>query len=199
MKSWSLFLKPSPYFADSFAFFFKRFLSEDSLFRWFVKKAGNESAAFRYPFKLFEIGNLFIWLPENADEILASIPFLKSLAKLKSHGVLLLANTQHENLLTSSRISQEIAYYTTKGLRYGEEEFQKIQSMLLARKMAMCICLEQNPRFQQLYLAKVCGAAYRFGFNCEKFYPLLNLSLSSLEDSEKKASFLTELFKKASA
>ena len=190
-------MKPSPYFADTFAFFFKRFLSKESLLRWFCKKAGDESKTFQYPIPFANIQGIFVILPEAKDALLAYLPFLKNLEKFKNHGTLLLAHRDHQKLLQEHRIAQEIFYYTTNGCRYGESEFQKLQTILPPKKISISICLEPEPRFQMLFLAKMCGAAYRFGFDCEKFYPLLNLSLSAGDEHPKRSEFLMDLFNRA--
>ncbi len=187
-------MKPSPYFADTVRYFFKRFRSRDSLLRWFVKRAGDSSEAFEYPIDLARLNGLLVILPELSDDVLGYASFLKTLETRKIPGTLLLSNVRHESFLQTLGIRTETIYYTGIGCRYGESEFGKIQERLCRSPFTICVYLEPKPLFQMLYLAKVCGATYRFGFDAEKFFPLLNLSLLAEDNPEKRSEFLVRLF-----
>lgn len=187
-------MKPSPYFADTIRYFFKRFRSRESLLRWFVKRAGNSSEAFEYPIDFTKINGLLVILPELPGDILAYADFLKFLDARKIPGTLFLANAWHEEFLRTLGIQTETLYYTGIGCRYGEPEFKKIQEKLCRSRFTVSVYLEPKPLFQMLYLAKVCGATYRFGFDSERFFPLLNLSLLAGDDAEKRSEFLAGLF-----
>lgn len=187
-------MKPSPYFADTFRYFFKRFRSRESLLRWFAKRAGNSSEAFEYPIDLARLNGLLVILPEISDDVQAYASFFESLDARKIPGTLLLSNARHESFLQTLGIRTETLYYTGVGCRYGEAEFEKIQERLCRSPFTASVYLEPKSLFQMLYLAKVCGATYRFGFDSEKFFPLLNLSLLAGDDPEKRSEFLVKLF-----
>ena len=117
-------MKPSLYFKDCFRYSLKKFASKESLLRWFIKQAGETSEVFEYPMKLSANQTVLMILPESSEDVSHYIPFLQKLAHIKKSGVLLMANTLHENLLQTNRIQQEVLYYTTLGCRYGEDELQ---------------------------------------------------------------------------
>lgn len=187
-------MKPSPYFADTIRYFFQRFRSRESLLRWFVKRAGNSSEPFKYPIDFAKINGLLVILPELPDNVLAYADFFKFLDTRKIPGTLLLANTRHKEFLQTLGVQTATLYHSGIGCRYGEPEFQKIQEKLCKAHFTASIYLEPKPLFQMLYLAKVCGATYRFGFDSEQFFPLLNLSLLAGDNAEKRSEFLTGLF-----
>lgn len=186
-------MKPSPYFADTFRYFFFRFRSKESVAKWFVKRAGTESEAFEYPFRFDRKGELFVILPELHENLLPYIDFLKAVEKL-SFKLVILANSRHREFLEKLGLKAEKFFATGVEMRYGEPSFHEIESKLRTKKFAASLYLEPKPIFQLLYLAKVSGAPYRFGFDSEKFYPLLNLSLVAKGDPKRQAELLTELF-----
>lgn len=147
--------------------------------------------------KLSEKQTVLILLPENTELVNAYLPFLQKLCRIKKHGVLLFANSNLENLLQTNQVKQEVLYYTTLGCRYGEQEFQKLEEVLKARQITATFDLQDQTLFQMLYLCKTCGAAYRFGFDCESLYPLLNLSLVSGGEVSKRIEVLTAIFEGA--
>ena len=136
-------------------------------------------------------------LPEDTESVNAYLPFLQKLYRIQKHGVLLLVNSKLENLLQTNQIKQEVLYYSTLGCRYGEQEFQKIEEVLKARQITATFDLQDQTLFQMLYLCKTCGATYRFGFDCESLYPLLNLSLVSGGEVSKRIEALTAIFEGA--
>lgn len=186
-------MKPSPYFADTFRYFFKRFRSRESLLRWFAKRAGNSSGPFEYPIDFSKIRGLLVILPELPEDALAYAKFLKAVDAKKIQGSLFLSNVRHTEFLRTLGIHADTLFHTGIGCRYGEPEFQKIRDELVRRGFTACFYLEPKPLLQMLYLAKACGATYRFGFDAESFYPLLNLSLHAGSDPEKRAEFLAGL------
>lgn len=194
VQPWSSRLKPSPYFADSFRYFFKRFRSREFLLRWFIKKAGPVTEPFEYPIKVSNLNGILIILPERSDDLLSYAELLRSLESQKIKGLSILSNKRHEKLLETLKIQSEVLYYTALGCRYGEPEFRKLEQAVCERHPSLCLYLEPKPIFQLLYLAKVSGAAYRLGFDSEKYYPLLNLSLVAGEDSLQQAKSLAKIF-----
>ncbi len=147
--------------------------------------------------KLSEQEAVLIILPESSEGVALYLPFLHKLAHVKKHGVLLLANKLHENLLQTNLVKQEVLYYTTLGCRFGEAEFQKLEEILRARKLTASFYLQRQTLFQMLYLCKSCGIPYRFGIDCENFYPLLNLSLLPGDDFPKQIEALETIFQEA--
>ena len=171
-------MKPSPYFVDQFRFFFKRFSSRDSLFSWFLKKAGEGSTAFDFPDALKNSPKTIVFLPRDME---SSAAFLHKMPQAWFENVLFVA---HESLhaLISAKRSHAI-YYSDTECRYGERVFDEIFQKIHEFAPTVCIYLGQEflPR---LYLAKTSGAACRIGFNCESLYPFLNLSLHPEQSSE---------------
>ena len=147
--------------------------------------------------KLSENQTVLMILPEQSEAVLRYIPFLQNLARIKKHGVLLLANAQLENFLQTNRIPQEVLYYTTLGCRFGEDEFQKIREVLVTRHITASFYLQRTVLYQMLYLCKSSGIPYRFGFDCENLYPLLNLSLIPTNDAQTEIDALTAIFQEA--
>lgn len=190
-------MKPSLYFKDCLRYSLKKFASKESLLRWFIKQAGDFSVAFEYPMKLSEKQTVLFLLPEDTESVNAYLPFLQKLYRIQKHGVLLLVNSKLENLLQTNQIKQEVLYYSTLGCRYGEQEFHKIEEVLKARQITATFDLQDQTLFQMLYLCKTCGATYRFGFDCENLYPLLNLSLVSEGEVSKRIEALTAIFEGA--
>ena len=72
-------MKPSPFFADTFRFFFKRFSNQESLTRWFLKKAGTESSLFSYPTSYKHFKKTLIFLPDNKESTILFLENFKSL------------------------------------------------------------------------------------------------------------------------
>ncbi|MBP5247574.1 MAG: hypothetical protein J6Z31_06915 [Fibrobacter sp.] len=190
-------MKPSLYFKDCFRYSLKKFASKESLLQWFKKQAGETSETFEYPLKLSDNQNVLIILPDTAEEVALYFPFLQKISKIKKHGVLLLANSLFENLIQTNQVKQEVLYYTTLGCRFGEDEFQKLKEVIQARQIKASFYLQRQTLFQMLYLCKSCGIPYRFGFDCENFYPLLNLSLIPGEDFQKQIEALEAIFEGA--
>lgn len=164
------------------------------MLRWFIKKAGPVTEPFEYPIKVSNLNGILIILPERSDDLLSYAELLRSLESQKIKGLSILSNKRHEKLLETLKIQSEVLYYTALGCRYGEPEFRKLEQAVCERHPSLCLYLEPKPIFQLLYLAKVSGAAYRLGFDSEKYYPLLNLSLVAGEDSLQQAKSLAKIF-----
>ena len=171
-------MKPSIYFADQFRFFFKRFSSSESLFKWFLKKAGEDTSAFNFPDSLKNNPTTIVFLPremENAANFLHKMPSAW------------FANVQcvaHESLhaLISAKRAHAI-YFSDTECRYGERVFEELEQKIQNYGATVCIYLGQ-PFLPRLYLAKKSGASCRIGFKCESMYPFLNLSLTPDQSSE---------------
>lgn len=171
-------MKPSPYFTDRFRYFFKRFSSKESLFRWFLKQAGEDSGTFDFPQALRNNPKTVVFLPRDMERAAA---FMHAMPDNFFKNVLLCA---HESLqaIVSAKRAQAI-YFSDLECRYGEPAFDELQLKIKEYAPQVCIYLG-DAFFPRLFLAKTCGAGLRIGFNCEAEYPFLNVSLHPDKSSE---------------
>ncbi len=158
-------MKPSPYFADRFRFFFKRFRSEASLAGWFWKKAGNAETAFTYSFSLSSAKSHLIFLPESPETLKTFEPFLQKL-------------TSKNNIFVPAR---------SLFFRYGEPRFLELEKEISNQKTDYCLYLNEEPFLPFLYLAKKSGAPYRIGFRKTAGFPFCNISLMAETSAEQLA------------
>lgn len=165
-------MKPSPYFADSFRFFLKRFSSPEALFGWFARRAGNPNQAFSFPDVLKDNPRTLIFLPKDIKVVSS---FLKA---LPPQFVQIAKFCVHVSLQSSiSSFRTHAFYYSDPECRYGEGAFEKLEAQIKEFAPQVCIYMEE-PFLPRLYLAQASGAACRIGFNCESSYPFLNMSLN---------------------
>lgn len=171
-------MKPSPYFTDHFRYFFKRFSSQESLFSWFVKRAGNTTEAFSFPDVLKGMPRTLVFLPRD---IVWVSGFLKSLPQ---QFIQISKFCVHDTLQsTVSSFKGKAFYYSDSECRYGEGAFVSLEKKIKEFAPQVCIYLDE-PFLPRLYLAQVSGAVCRIGFHSESFYPFLNLSLHPEKSSE---------------
>lgn len=173
-------MKPSPYFADRFRYFFKRFAKEQSLFKWFLKKAGSDSGAFSFPDALKGHPKTLVFLPRDGAH---AKEFLRAMPAKWFQNVLFFAH-ESQNALVSYYKGHAL-YYSDTECRFGEPVFQNLEQKILEFAPQVCIYLGEVflPR---LYLCKKSGAPCRIGFSVEALYPYLNLSLQRSSSSESK-------------
>ena len=171
-------MKPSPYFADRFKFFFKRFASPASLRRWFLKQAGEESGSFSFPDILKNHPKTLVFLPRKFEDAVA---FLSPMPKEWFNNVQFCAHESLQALISAKR--SHAFYFSDMECRFGEPVFEGLQAKIEAYQPEVCIYLDE-PFLPRLYLAKVSGAPCRIGFNSESLYPFLNLSLHPDQSSE---------------
>ena len=164
-------MKPSPYFTNRLKYFFKRFASQQSLSRWFLQQAGEESGAFNFPAVLKENPKTLVFLARDME---TSSSFMHAMPQAWFQNVLLIAHESLHALISAKRA--KAIYYSDLECRYGEPVFQEIEDKITEFNPTVCIYLGK-PFLPRLYLAKKCGAGCRIGFNCEGLYPFLNLSL----------------------
>ena len=171
-------MKPSPYFTDRFKYFFKRFSKEESLFKWFAEKAGDDSAPFNFPEALKGNPKTLVILPREMEHVAT---FTHAMPDAFFKNALLLA---HESMhaLVSAKRAQAI-YYSDLECRYGEQVFEEMEQKIKDYAPQVVIYLG-NSFLPRLYLAKVSGAPCRIGFCSENKYPFLNLSLHPDKSSE---------------
>lgn len=171
-------MKPSLYFTDRFRYFFKRFSSKDSLFRWFLKKAGDDTLPFDFPNALKGNPKTLVILPRDVDH---ATQFIHGMPDAFFKNALLLAHESLHAVVSAKRATA--IYYSDLECRYGEIVFNEIEEKIKSFNATVCIYLGELflPR---LYLAKTSGAPCRIGFVSENCYPFLNLSLHPDTSSE---------------
>lgn len=189
-------MKPSPYFADSFAFFFKRFLSANGLRKFFLKYAGDSSEPFEYPSALSSCRGHLIVMPETTDDAFPYIPLIREIIARDDGATCLLAGDALRDLVFSAGFSAYTpCFYTVSGCRYGTPEYEKIVKVVTSRAYSVCLYLERKTLYQRLALAKLSSAPYRIGFHCEDLFPFLNVSLGTeAEDAHIRAQILQERY-----
>ena len=96
-------MKPSPYFADRFKFFFKRFASAQSLRRWFLKQAGEESGSFSFPDILKDHPKTLVFLPRKFEDAVA---FLSPMPKEWFNNVQFCAHESLQALISAKRLDE---------------------------------------------------------------------------------------------
>ncbi|MCF0216427.1 MAG: hypothetical protein HUK21_08140 [Fibrobacteraceae bacterium] len=172
------FLKPSPYFADTFRFFLKRFSSQQSLFNWFIKQAGDFTAPFEFPEILKDHPKTLVFLPREMERCTA---FLHAMPDAWFKNVHFFAHESLHALISAKR--SHAFYYSDRECRFGEAVFNELQDKIQTYTPEVCIYLGDKflPR---LFLAKTSGAACRIGFDVSDVYPFLNISLQKNESSE---------------
>ena len=172
-------MKPSPYFASRFRYFFKRFYSPEKLYRWFLKEAGEDSGEFNFPAALQGNPKTVVFLDRDVGK---STAFLREMPDSFFKNALLCA---HESLqVTVSAKHAKAIYYTDHECRYGEAAFDELLYKIKDFKPEVCIYLGEL-FWPTLYLAKVCGAGCRVGFTSDEHtYPFLNICLHPNKMSE---------------
>lgn len=165
-------MKPSPYFADRFKFFFKRFASQQTLYKWFLQQAGEESGAFSFPAALTDNPKTLLFLPRDME---SASTFLHTMPQAWFKDVLICAHESLHALISAKRA--HAIYFSDTECRYGEIVFAEMEQKILDFAPTVCIYLGA-PFLPRLYLAKKSGAACRIGINTEKIYPFLNLCLN---------------------
>lgn len=171
-------MKQSPYFADQFRFFFKRFSSSESLFKWFLKKAGEDSQAFDFPGALRNNPKTLVFLPRDME---SAAGFLHKMPNTWFNNVKCIAHESLHALISAKRA--HAIYFSDAECRFGERVFGELEAQIQEFAPTVCIYLGQ-PFLPRLYLAKKSGAGLRIGFNCEAYYPFLNMSLHPEQLSE---------------
>jgi len=186
-------VKPSPYFIDTFRYFFKRFSSEESLRNWFLKRAGGESGAFYYPEKLTAFKQTLVFLPTDPKLAILYIRTCKQFWNKKT--TLIVAHDSLREALLREEHPAEITYLDTKSYRFGEPEFINTENRIQQFKPELCLYFGDS-FLPSLYLARHSNATCRIGFE-QSFYPFLNICLVA-SDTE-KATLLTKLYGGVSA
>jgi hypothetical protein len=179
-------LKPSPYFADQFKFFFKRFASKQKLTRWFLEQAGEESGAFNFPAVLREKPKTLVFLPRDVE---SASTFMHSMPQAWFQDAFICAHESLHTLISAKR-AKSVCYSDTE-CRFGEIVFQEMEQKIIEYGPTVCIYLGE-PFLPRLYLAKKSGAGCRIGFNCESEFPFLNLSLRP--ENSSPAALLTNYY-----
>ena len=111
-------MKQSPYFADQFRFFFKRFSSSESLFKWFLKKAGEDSQAFDFPGALKNNPKTLVFLPRDME---SAAGFLHKMPNTWFNNVKCVAHESLHALISAKRA--HAIYFSDAECRFGERVF----------------------------------------------------------------------------
>jgi hypothetical protein len=186
-------LKPSPYFADRFSFFFYRFFSKASLFQWFLKKADAETEAFEYPSSLSGSHRTIVFLPSNREFTALIIANLERFWDPKQ--TLLVGSVDITNEILNLKTKFTFLSFTESDCRYGEPAFTYLEEKLIEFKADICLYLETDFFLPKLYLVKKSGAPCRIGFFAEPEFPFLNVSLKSeSDDSLSKVKILIQQY-----
>lgn len=171
-------MKPSPYFKDCFRYFFKRFSGKESLFRWFLQKAGEDSGAFDFPAALKGNPKTLLFLARDMEQ---SAAFMHAMPDAFFNNALLCAHESLQAVVSAKRA--KALYYSDLECRYDEPAFIELEQKI--KDFAPQVCIYLGEAFlPRLYLAKVSGAPCRIGFVSENCYPFLNLSLHPDKSSE---------------
>ena len=173
-------MKPSPYFADRFSFFFYRFFSKASLFQWFLKKADSETKTFEYPSSLSGSLKTIVFLSSNRELSTLVISALERFWDAKQ--TLLIGSVDLTNDVHKLKTKIPFISYTESDCRYGEPSFSALEDRLIDFKADICLYLETESFLPRLYLVKKSGAPCRIGFFAEPEFPFLNISLKSESD-----------------
>ena len=171
-------MKPSPYFKDSFKYFFKRFSKKESLFKWFLSQAGEDSGVFDFPASLKGNPKTLVFLDRNLEKTAA---FVRAMPDVFFKNAFLCAHESQQVLVSARRASA--VYYSDLECRYGESAFEELEYKIRAYKPDVCIYLGEA-FLPTLYLAKVSGAGCRIGFADENSFPFLNICLKPTQSSE---------------
>ena len=118
-------MKPSPYFADQFRFFFKRFSGNESLFKWFLKKAGEDSQAFDFPGALKNNPKTLVFLPRDME---SAAGFLHKMPNTWFANVLCVAHESLHALISAKRA--HAIYFSDSECRYGERVFDELEQKI---------------------------------------------------------------------
>ena len=171
-------MKPSPYFKDCFRYFFKRFNSQESLFRWFLQQAGEDSGAFDFPAALKGNPKTLLFLARDMER---SAAFMHAMPDTFFNNALICAHESLQAVVSAKRA--KALYYSDLECRYDEPAFIELEQKI--KDFAPQVCIYLGEAFlPRLYLAKVSGAPCRIGFVSDNCYPFLNLSLHPDKSSE---------------
>ena len=118
-------MKPSPYFKDSFKYFFKRFSKKESLFKWFLTQAGEDSGIFDFPAALKGNPKTLIFMDHDVGK---STAFLKAMPDVFFKNALLCAHESLHAIISAKRASA--IYYSDLECRYGEPVFEELEQKI---------------------------------------------------------------------
>ncbi|HSQ42970.1 MAG TPA: hypothetical protein VLM37_11885 [Fibrobacteraceae bacterium] len=171
-------MKKSPLFADTLRFLPYKFLSDDRIRAFFIRRSGLKEESFSFSGNLCNQKRRLVILPRNLGLLSVFLPFLLEQIRDSDHNdVMLLCENRFLPLFKALDLEHQCVPIPAMGFRYGEPPFQMIESQLRSHLPEVTLMLEPKPSLLQLYLAKACGASYRVGINCEAHYPFLNISL----------------------
>lgn len=179
-------MKPSPYFADTFRFFLKRFKSDASIRKWFMKAAGDTSEAFNFPADLLNRPKTLIFLPRDME---GAASFLNGISGKWLESTLFCAHESLHALISAKRV--KAIYFSDLECRYGEQAFNNLMTLIAEFGPKVAVYLGE-PSWPRLYLVKTSGASCRIAFDDQQLYPFLNISL--MTNGKKPAEKMQELY-----
>lgn len=163
-----------------------RFYSQERLFKWFLKQAGEDSAAFDFPSILKNHPKTIAFLPKDLER---ANKFLKAMPDAWFKNMLFCTHESQHSLISSRR--SHAVYYNDKECRFGEPVFAEILRKIREFNPQVCLYLD-DPFLPRLYLAKSSNAPCRIGFANENLFPYLNLSLHL--DNKSEAQTISEYY-----
>lgn len=155
-----------------------RFYSQERLFKWFLKQAGEDSAAFDFPSILRSNPKTIVFLPKDLER---SNKFLKAMPDAWFKNLLFCTHESQHSLISSRR--SHAVYYNDKECRFGEPVFNELLRKIRDFNPQVCLYIDE-PFLPRLFLAKASNAPCRIGFANENLFPFLNLSLHLGNKSE---------------
>jgi hypothetical protein len=170
-------------FAKKFRWFFMRFLSEQRIRTWFIKKCGGENEMFQYKADFPNCKRIVIFLPIEQDKFFVVLPFAIALSeKRKADDFLILTDETNRHILRALNLERRSLFYKTETMLYGEADFFEIERKLQEQVWELCIFLQENASLPYLYMARATHAPYRLGLKQD--FPFLNIALQSSENRE---------------
>ena len=115
-------MKPSLYFKDCFRYFFKRFCRKESLFRWCLNQAGEDTGAFDFPAALKGNPKTLVFLPRDMEH---SASFMHAMPDSFFKNTLLCAHESLHAIVSAKRA--QVLYYSDLECRYGEPVFEEME------------------------------------------------------------------------
>jgi hypothetical protein len=186
-------LNTSLLFADKFQYWFFRFLTEQRIRSFFVRRSGSESGAFHYAQNLSKNPRRVIFVPTDLSYLAVHMPLLHELAqKSVSNSLILLCEEDFHPLFKVLGLEKHCLFVRFSTMRFGDPAFQTIESQLRSHKSEVSVMLDPKPSLLMLYLARACGSTYRVGANVASDYPFLNISFSKSQGAS-PYSFRTSL------
>lgn len=170
-------MKNLPIFADKIRFWPFKVLSQKTARAYLVRKSGTVVQPFSFRNDLSQSRKKLFVLPQTLSRLSIYIPFLLELAETASpNDTVFLCPLSFQPLLKALDLERFGIFMDMESLRYGNPDFRVLDETLLSRQFEAAVMLEPAPSLLLQYLIRSCRAPVRVGFDCESYYPFLNLS-----------------------